>query len=143
MELGPGRNQVTVNPGVREDALDAFLTNNNLMLQTVTAGGFFSTGGMTAVDVHGGTVQAPIFAETASSFTILGPDGTLTTIDASTPLFNGWKPLQFARVSLGALGIVTKIVLDCPGRTPGRSRAVANATCGETNRLSSRVCSNF
>jgi hypothetical protein len=112
IELGPGPNQVTVNPGIREDALDAFLTNNNLMLQTVTAGGFFSTGGMTAVDVHGGTVEAPIFAETASSFTILGPDGTLTTIDASTPPVNGWRPLQFARVSFGALGIVTKIVLD-------------------------------
>ena len=63
MVLGPGQNQVTVNPGVREDALDAFLTNSNLMLDAVTAGGFFSIGGMTAVDVHGGTVDAPIFAE--------------------------------------------------------------------------------
>ena len=57
MVLGPGANQVTVNPGTREDDLDAFLTKNNLMLETVTAGGFFSIGGMTAVDVHGGTVE--------------------------------------------------------------------------------------
>jgi FAD/FMN-containing dehydrogenase len=56
--LGPGTNQVTVNAGVREDALDAFLTQNNLMMKTVTAGGFFSIGGMTAVDVHGGAVNA-------------------------------------------------------------------------------------
>ncbi|MDR3701790.1 MAG: hypothetical protein P4L56_19230 [Candidatus Sulfopaludibacter sp.] len=49
MVLGPGPNQVTVNPGAREDDLDAFLTRNNLMLETVTAGGFFSIGGMTAV----------------------------------------------------------------------------------------------
>ena len=112
IELGPGANQVTVNPGVREDYVDAFLTNNNLMLQTVTAGGFFSVGGMTAVDVHGGTVDAPIFAETASSFTILGSDGNLTTIDATTPPVNGWSPLQFARVSFGALGIVTRITLN-------------------------------
>ena len=68
--LGPGPNQVTVNSGVREDDVDAFLTQHNLMFQTVTAGGFFSLGGMTAVDVHGGTVEGPIFAETASSFTI-------------------------------------------------------------------------
>jgi hypothetical protein len=40
--LGPGANQVTVNTGVREDELGAFLTDNNLMLRTVTAGGFFS-----------------------------------------------------------------------------------------------------
>lgn len=52
--LVPGENQVTVNAGVREDELDAFLTKNNFMLKTVTAGGFFSLGGMTAVDVHGG-----------------------------------------------------------------------------------------
>ena len=54
MVLGPGPNQVTVNPGAREDDLDVFLTKRNLMLDTVTAGGFFSIGGMTAVDVHGG-----------------------------------------------------------------------------------------
>ena len=68
---GPGSNQVTVNTGVREDELDAFLTKNNLMLTTVTAGGFFSLGGMTAVDVHGGTMDAPIFAETVAAFTLL------------------------------------------------------------------------
>ncbi|MBV9581429.1 MAG: FAD-binding protein [Chloroflexi bacterium] len=112
IELGPGANQVTLNPGIREDYLDAFLTNHNLMLQTVTAGGFFSVGGMTAVDVHGGTVDAPIFAETASSFTILGADGHVTTVDATTPPVNGWSQLQFARVSFGALGIVTRITLN-------------------------------
>ncbi|HEY5777818.1 MAG TPA: FAD-binding protein [Terrimicrobiaceae bacterium] len=110
--LGPGENQVTVNPGVREDDVDAFLTKNNLMMRTVTAGGFFSLGGMTAVDVHGATVDAPIFAETASAFTILGADGSVTTIDAQTPAVNGWSPLQFARVSLGGLGIVTRVTLD-------------------------------
>ena len=35
--LGPAQNQVTVNPGVKEDALDAFLTNHKLMLDAVTA----------------------------------------------------------------------------------------------------------
>ena len=112
MVLGPGEGQVTVNPGVREDDLGAFLTSNNLMMRTVTAGGFFSIGGMTAVDVHGGTLDAGIFAETASAFTILGADGNLMTIDAQTPAVDGWSPLQFARVSLGGLGIVTRITLD-------------------------------
>lgn len=114
--LGPGPNQITVNPGVREDDVDAFLQKNNLMFKTVTAGGFFSIGGMTAVDVHGATIAEPIFAETASAFTILGADGNLRTIDANTPPVNGWSPLQFARVSLGGLGIVTQIVLDVQPR---------------------------
>ena len=110
--LGPGENQVTVNAGVREDELDAFLTQNNLMLKTVTAGGFFSLGGMTAVDVHGGTMDAPIFAETVSAFNLVLADGTVKTIDQQTPAVDGWSPLQFARVSLGGLGIVTSVTID-------------------------------
>jgi FAD/FMN-containing dehydrogenase len=128
MALGPGTNQVTVNPGIREDAVDAFLTQHNLMFKTVTAGGFFSLGGMTAVDVHGGTVDGPIFAETASSFTILGADGKLTTIDKTSPSVNGWSPLQFARVSLGGLGIVTRMTIDV------LPRPYATTLKGETKR---------
>jgi len=112
VELDAEHHTVTVNAGVREDQVDAFLTEQDFMLQTVTAGGFFSIGGMTAVDVNGATIAAPIFAETASAFTIMGPDGEVTTIDASTPKVNGWSPLQFARVSLGSLGIVTAVTLD-------------------------------
>ena len=113
---GPGSNQVTVNTGVREDELDAFLTKNNLMLTTVTAGGFFSLGGMTAVDVHGGTMDAPIFAETVSAFTLLLADGSVTTIDAQSPKVGSLSPLQCARVSLGGLGIVTSITIDVESR---------------------------
>jgi FAD/FMN-containing dehydrogenase len=116
MVLDPSGLKVTVNTGVREDELDAFLTANNMMLQTVTAGGFFSLGGMTAVDVHGATVDVPIFAETASAFNIMGPDGVVTTVDENSPAVGSWKPLQFARVSLGALGIVTSVTLDVLAR---------------------------
>ncbi|MGA7312331.1 MAG: FAD-binding protein [Silvibacterium sp.] len=112
MDLGPGPNQVTVNPGAKEDDLDTFLTKNNLMLETVTAGGFFSIGGMTAVDVHGGTVEAPIFADTASAFTILGADGNETVLNEQSKDGDGNSLLAFARVSLGALGIVTRITLN-------------------------------
>jgi FAD/FMN-containing dehydrogenase len=112
MVLGPRPNQVTVNPGTREDDLDAFLTEHNLMLDTVTAGGFFSIGGMTAVDVHGGTVDAPIFAEAVSAFTILGADGNETIINKQSKDGEGHSLLAFARVSLGALGIVTRMTLD-------------------------------
>ena len=115
--LGPGSKQVTVNTGVREDELDAFLTKNNLMLTTVTAGGFFSLGGMTAVDVHGGTMDAPILAETVSAFTLLLADGRVTTIDAQSPAVGGWSPLQFARVSLGGLGVVTSLTIEVEARS--------------------------
>jgi FAD/FMN-containing dehydrogenase len=112
MTLNTAHTQVTVNTGVREDELDAFLTANNLMLRTVTAGGFFSLGGMTAVDVHGATVDAPIFAETVSEFAIMGPDGAVTPVNAQTPPAGGFSALQFARVSLGSLGVVTSVTID-------------------------------
>ncbi len=130
--LDATKNLVTVNTGVTESELDSFLTKNNKMLQTVTAGGFFSLGGMTAIDVHGGTVSAPIFAETASAFSIMDYKGTVNTIDASTAQFGSFSPLQFARVSLGALGIVTSVtltVLDRPWATtfsPGRQTYMLN-----------------
>lgn len=112
MELGPNANQVTINPGVREDDLDAFLTQHNLMMKTVTAGGFFSLGGMTAVDVHGATVDDPIFAETVSSFTIMDANGNEKVVDSSSTDEYGQPLLPLIRVSLGAFGIVTKIVLN-------------------------------
>lgn len=115
-ELDAANLELTVNTGVREDHIDAFLTEHDLMLRTVTAGGFFSVGGMTAVDVHGATIDAPIFAETASAFTIMAADGSVTTIDERTTAIDGWSPLQFARVSLGSLGIVTSVTLDVQPR---------------------------
>ena len=123
---------VTVNTGVREDELDAFLTTNNMMLKTVTAGGFFSLGGMTAVDVHGATLDAPIFAETASTFSVMTADGLVKIINAQTPAVNGWSPLQFARVSLGALGIITSVTVDVvprPWATTLRSGKNNQITC--------------
>ena len=121
-DLGPGKDQnmvvdfankqITVNAGVREDDVDALLTANNLILKTVTAGGFFSLGGMTAVDVHGATVQEGIFAETVSSFSIMDATGTVHLIDATTPDYEGIAPLRFVRVSLGAFGIVTSMTID-------------------------------
>ena len=130
--LNPSDSAVTVNTGVREDELDAFLTANNLMLKTVTAGGFFSLGGMTAVDVHGATINAPIFAETVSAFSIVGPDGQVKTINTQTPAADGWSPLQFARVSLGALGVVTAVTVDViprPWATTLRAGKNSQITC--------------
>jgi len=126
---GPGPRQVTVNSGVREDELDAYLTAHNLMMQTVTAGGFFSLGGMTAVDVHGGTMNAPIFAETVSAFTIVRADGSEITIDTQSPRVGKWSPLQFARVSLGGLGIVTSVTIDV------MDRPFATTLTGDTERI--------
>ncbi|NBF04694.1 FAD-binding protein [Pseudomonas sp. Fl5BN2] len=139
--LHPSGTKVTVNTGVREDELDAFLTTHDLMLKTVTAGGFFSLGGMTAVDVHGATINAPIFAETVSAFSIMGADGQVKTIDRETPTVDGWSPLQFARVSLGALGVVTSVTVEVmprPWATTLKSGKDAKITCNDEQTFIAR-----
>ena len=126
--LGPGPCQVTFNTGIREDQLDAFLTQNNLMMKTVTAGGFFSLGGMIAVDVHGATLSSSIFAEDVVEFNILQANGNVTTINGQSAAIDGWSPLQFARVSLGGLGVVISVTLDV------LDRPYATTLKGETTR---------
>lgn len=140
-DLGPAQDQrmiadttaktVRVNAGVREDELCAFLTENKLMLKTVTAGGFFSIGGITAVDVNGATLDQPIIAGNARAFTLLRADGQEVTIDASTPQFEAegtfWDPINFARVNLGALGVVASVELDVMER-PYAETLVAGRT---------------
>jgi FAD/FMN-containing dehydrogenase len=130
MIIDSGNLTIKVNTGVREDDVDAALTNENLIMKTVTAGGFFSLGGMTAVDVNGATVAEPIFAETCSSFEVMGPDGTVTTIDGSTPAFEGLSPLDFIRVSLGTLGIVTSVTIKVMPRKYASSLVQKTLTFG-------------
>ncbi|MFZ9035973.1 MAG: FAD-binding protein [Francisellaceae bacterium] len=102
---------VTVNSGVSETDLDAFLSAHNYRLNTVTAGGFFSLGGMTAVDVHGSAVNASIFADSVIAYSVINDDGVNKTYDIDSPDFQGISPLQFFRTSLGTLGVVSSVTL--------------------------------
>ena len=112
-----GEAVVAVNAGTREDALEYFVAEENLALQTVTAGGFFSIGGMTSNDVHGGSIKVGIFADTCKGFTIMKWDGTILEVHEDDPVRpDGYRPIQFARVNLGLLGIVTRILVKCNSR---------------------------
>lgn len=105
---------VAVNAGTREDEFDSYVTGENLALQTVTAGGIFSLGGMTSNDVHGGSIRRGIFADTCEGFSIMTWDGTIIEIHEDDPVReDGFKPIQFARVNLGLLGIVTRVYVKC------------------------------
>jgi FAD/FMN-containing dehydrogenase len=113
--LNKEENTVTVNAGVREDQLDAYLSANNYMLPTVTAGGFFSMGGMAAIDVHGATINSVNFSGNIVAYTVMGADGTKKTYDSNSPKVKinnvQYDPLQFHRVSLGALGVITSVTI--------------------------------
>ena len=102
---------VTVNTGVTELALQKFLAAHGYTLKVFTAGGFFSIGGITAVDVHGGVNGQSIFASNVTAFTVLEADSKQRTYDTKSANFYGYHPLQFYRASLGTLGIVTSVTI--------------------------------
>ena len=113
---------VAVNAGTREDEFAYFVTQNNLALKTVTAGGIFSMGGMTSNDVHGGSVNIGLFAETCVGFRIMKYDGSIMEVrEDDEARQDGFRPIQFARVNLGALGIVTQIFVKCDFRPTKQS----------------------
>jgi len=109
---------VVANAGVREDELSEFLQNNNLMLPTVTAGGFFSLGGVVAVDVHGASADQGILAETVRGMEVLRtyPDILIDTIDGTSMTPSGDRALPYERVALGSLGIMTSLTFEVEDR---------------------------
>ena len=109
---------VVANAGVREDELSEFLQNNNLMLPTVTAGGFFSLGGVVAVDVHGASADQGILAETVREMEVLRtyPDVQIDTIDSTSVTPAGDLALPYERVALGSLGIMTSLTFEIEDR---------------------------
>lgn len=68
---------------------------------------------MTSNDVHGGTIKTGVFADTCIAFTIMLHNGEEITIHEDDPAEKGFRPIQFARVNLGLLGIVTQIQVKC------------------------------
>ena len=86
-------------------------------------------------------MDAPIFAEAVSAFTLLLADGSVTTIDAQSAAVGGWSPLQFARVSLGGLGVVTSDTIDVEARPWATTLKGASSDSGSpTRRPSWRRC---
>mmetsp|Transcript_25925 Transcript_25925/g.33030 ORF Transcript_25925/g.33030 Transcript_25925/m.33030 type:complete len:577 (+) Transcript_25925:309-2039(+) len=113
---------VVVNAGTREDEFTYWVTQNNLALKTVTAGGIFSIAGMTSNDVHGGSIAYGIFADTCEGFRIMKWDGSIMEVHEDDPVRpDGFRPIQFARVNLGLLGVVTQVFVKCRFRPTKQS----------------------
>ena len=113
---------VVVNAGTREDEFTYWVTQNNLALKTVTAGGIFSIAGMTSNDVHGGSIAYGIFADTCEGFRIMKWDGSIMEVHEDDPVRpDGYRPIQFARVNLGLLGVVTQVFVKCSFRPKKQS----------------------
>lgn len=120
--------EVTVESGMTIDALHALLARHGLAVTGVPATGDATVGGAIGAGSHGSGLGHGSLASRVRALTLVGVDGAVHHCGGADGV-----PLDAARVSLGALGIVTTVTLACEpamtlwvtGRRTTFERAVA------------------
>lgn len=104
MVLDADARTVTVNAGTRYGEVAGFLVEHGFALHNMASLPHISVGGAVATATHGsGTGN---LAQAVAALELVTADGGLLRVDRSSPDFSGMV------VSLGALGVVTRITLD-------------------------------
>ncbi len=116
----PAASTVTVQGGMRLEALNRLLDEQGLALPMLGSIDQQSVAGAMSTGTHGSGLPHGNLATGIVSMDVMGPDGAITPFDTSDS-----EGLAAARVSLGALGIVTALTLKvvpafrlCETRTP-------------------------
>ena len=104
--LDPQAGTVTVTAGTRYGDLAAFLVQHGWALHNLASLPHISVGGAVATATHGSGNRNGNLATAVAALELVTADGGLVRVDRSHPDFNGMV------VSLGALGIFTRITLD-------------------------------
>ena len=104
--LDPQARTVTVTAGTRYGDLAAFLVQQGWALHNLASLPHISVGGAVATGTHGSGNRNGNLATTVAALELVTADGGLVRVDRAHPDFNGMV------VSLGALGITTRITLD-------------------------------
>jgi len=99
--------QVTVQAGMRLSELNELLSLHKLALQNLGSISEQSVAGVISTATHGSSVHYGILATQLLSFTLVDGRGEVHKVDPSQ------VSLWSARVSLGCLGIVTEVTLQC------------------------------
>ncbi|WAP50454.1 FAD-binding protein [Arthrobacter sp. ATA002] len=97
---------VTVTAGTRYGDLAAFLVRHGYALHNLASLPHISVAGAVATGTHGSGNRNGNLASAVAALELLTADGQVVRVDRSSPEFNGMV------VSLGALGIFTRITLD-------------------------------
>ena len=97
---------VTVTAGTRYGDLAAFLVQHGYALHNLASLPHISVAGAVATATHGSGNRNGNLATTVAALELLTADGEVVRVDRSSPDFSGMV------VSLGALGIFTRITLD-------------------------------
>jgi len=99
--------QVTVQAGMRLKELNELLSLNKLALQNLGSISEQSVAGVISTATHGSSVNYGILATQLLAFTLVDGNGVVHKVDPSQVALWG------ARVSLGCLGIITEVTLQC------------------------------
>ena len=102
----PGGRRVRVQAGIRLRALSALLAGYGLALENMGDVDAQSIAGATATGTHGSGVGLKNLSAAIEAVQLVAGDGTVHEID-------GGDALLAARVSVGALGVITEITLRC------------------------------
>ena len=97
---------VSVTGGTRYGVLAAELQAQGYALHNTGSLPHISVAGATATGTHGSGDRNGILSTAVSAVDLVKSDGTLVTVDRSNP------DLQALAVSLGAFGVITRLVLD-------------------------------
>ncbi|HEX8121719.1 MAG TPA: D-arabinono-1,4-lactone oxidase [Solirubrobacteraceae bacterium] len=102
----PGRRRVRVQAGVRLHALSDALAGFGLALENMGDVDAQSIAGATATGTHGSGVELRNLSSAIEAVQLVAGDGTVHELD-------GGDALLAARVSVGALGVITELTLRC------------------------------
>lgn len=103
--IDPETKQVTVESGIRYGDLAPHLESAGLALHNLASLPHISIAGACATATHGSGVGNGNLATPLVSLDLITPEGQLVTLTRQDPEFNG------AAVSLGALGIISRLTL--------------------------------
>lgn len=106
LDIDRSRMTVDVSAGVRYGQLAAHLHRNGLALQNLGSLTQISVAGACATGTHGSGNANSSLADAVTSVTLVNAEGELVTVSQGDAEFGG------AAVSLGALGIVTRLRLN-------------------------------
>lgn len=108
VEVDAAGRRVTVGAGLRYGDVAGILEHRGLALANLASLPHISIAGACATGTHGSGVALGSLATAVSGLEFVGTDGDLRTVDRAS----GDAALAASVVSLGALGIVTRLTLD-------------------------------
>jgi sugar-1,4-lactone oxidase-like protein len=107
IRIDKDKRQITVQAGIRLKQLNKILEDNGMGLVNLGSVSEQSIAGATATGTHGTGIGFQILSSAIIGMRVINAGGKVVEIDEQNPLINAY------RVSLGMLGVVSEVTLQC------------------------------